>query len=254
MLSVMLMLCALLLAAGSVSAQQMEPTTYTFVAEWQIPRAQWANFVADFEKNTRPVLEKMAANGTLVAWGAFETIVHTEEGMTHGTWWSSNTVAGIESTRAELLKASTASSSLGSATKHRDYYLRSLIGNGKAAAGTNGYLSVSSYLVKPGQGQEWRQMWEKNNKAIYDDLVAKGLVLGYSIDVEDIHTDNPGWRHVVSMSPNADAEDKIGAAFDAANAKRSAQEQQAMTAAMANVLEPGTHRDGYAKIIRYWHK
>jgi hypothetical protein len=243
-----------LLAATGAAAQPAGQTSFTFVAEWQVPRAQWATFVADFDKNTRPVLEKLAASGTLVSWGAFESIVHTPDGPTHGTWWAATSAAGIEQARLELLKASAASTSLGAATSHRDYYLRSLLGNGKSASGTGAYLSVSSSLLKPGQAAEWRQLFEKNQKPIFDDLVAKGVLLGYSVDVEDVHTDNPLWRHVVTVSPNIEAEDKIAAAFDAAAAKRSDDERKAITAANQATVEPGAHRDMFARIIRHWSK
>ena len=113
-------LSALLTATGAVAQPASQPTSYTFVAQWQMPRAQWANFIADFEKNTLPVLEKMGKNGTLAGWGAFEAVVHTEEGFTHGIWWSSATTAGIEQTRAELVKASAASGAIAAATGHRD--------------------------------------------------------------------------------------------------------------------------------------
>jgi hypothetical protein len=247
-------LSALLSASGAVAQPAGQPTSYTFVAQWQVPRAQWANFVADFEKNTLPVLDKMAKNGTLVSWGAFESIVHTEEGFTHGVWWSSATSAGIEQTRTELMKASSASTSLAGATGHRDYYLRSILSGGKGGSGSGGYLTVSSLLVKPGQGRDWRQFWEKNSKPIYDDLVAKGLVSFYSIDVERVHTDSPGWRHVVTLTPNIEAEDKIDAAFEGATAKRSAEEQKAFAAASQALLEPGAHRDMHARVIRHWSK
>jgi hypothetical protein len=247
-------LSALLTATGAVAQPASQPTGYTFVAQWQMPRAQWANFVADFEKNTLPVLEKMAKNGTLVGWGAFEAVVHTEEGFTHGIWWSSATTAGIEQTRAELIKASAASGAIAAATGHRDYYLRSILGNGKSGAGSGGYLTVSSSLVKPGQGQDWRQAFEKNIKPIFDEMVAKGVFVGYSVDVERVHTDSPGWRYVATLSPNAEAEDKISAAFEAADAKLTAEERKSRQAAAQAMMEQGAHRDLHAGVIRYWRK
>jgi hypothetical protein len=241
-------------AASGAAAQPADQTSYTFVAQWQVPRAQWATFVSDFEKNTRPVLEKLAANGTLVGWGAFETIVHTEDGPTHGTWLAATSASGIERARLELLKTASATSSLAAATVHRDYYLRSLVGNGKPSSGSGAYLTVSSQLVKPGQGAEWRKNWEKFFKPAFDDLVSQGLLVGYSIDVEDVHTDSPGWRHVVTLSPNIEAEDKIAAAFEALDAKRSPEERKTMSAAAQAMLEPGVHRDMYARVIQYWSK
>ena len=65
--------CVLLLL-GSVA--QAQPQHYTFVAEWAVERSQWSEFVNNFERNSRPVLERLLADGTLVGWGAFEAVVH----------------------------------------------------------------------------------------------------------------------------------------------------------------------------------
>jgi hypothetical protein len=245
---------SLLLSAAGAMAQTDAPTAYTFVAQWNVPRAQWAAVTADFEKNTRPHLEKLATAGTLVGWGFFEAIVHTPDGFTHGTWWSSPTLAGIEQTRAELVKAGAASGTLVSATSHRDYLLRTLVGNGKGSSGTGAYLSVASVVVKSGKGQEWRQLWDKYTKPNLDNLVAQGLLLGYSLDVEHSHTENPGLRFIVTMAANPEAEDKARAAGQAALAKVSADEQRSVSLQFEGVLEPGAHRDSTMRVIRYWSK
>jgi hypothetical protein len=237
--------------AGAQTAPAAEP--YTFVAEWNIPRAQWAAFVTDFDKNTKPVLEKLAAAGTLISWGAFESIVHAPEGYTHGAWWTATSYAGIEKARVELVKSASASASLAAATGHRDYYLRSIAGGGKPGSG-EGYLNVASYLIKAGKAQEWKQLWDKNTKPLYDDLVAKGTLIGYSIDVEDVHTDSPMWRHVVTVSPSAEADDQFVTAMDAASAKLTPEERKTRGLTMDALLEPGAHRDQYARILRHWRK
>jgi hypothetical protein len=251
---VLLGFLVLVAAVAPAAAQQpAPPTVYTFVAEWQIARPQWPTFTADFEKNVRPVLEKLSAGGTLVGWGGYETIVHTPDGFSHGIWWQATSYAAIEQARAQLLVAGAASTAVTTATSHRDFYLRAIAGNAKPGSGT-GYLTVSQYQVKPGQGQAWKQLWEKYNKALSDELVAKGTAMAWSIDVEDSHTDNPNIRMVVGLSPSAEADDQINAAFDAAEAKMSPDELKTRQLMFDNVLEPGTHRDLYAKVIRYWQK
>jgi len=243
------------LIAGAPASAQTAPASepYTFVAEWQIPRAQWAAFATDFEKNTRPVLEKLAAGGTLISWGVYETIVHVPEANTHGVWWSATSYAAMEKARRELLPAAAGSPSLAAATGHRDYYLRSIVGGGKAGSG-EGYLNVSQYVLKAGKGQEWKQLWEKHSKPIFDDLVAKGQLIDYSIDVEDVHTDNGMVRMVATLSPSAEADDQFVAAFDAADAKLTPEERKTRGLTMEALLEPGMHRDLYARVIRYWRK
>ena len=246
---------AAVLSATAPAAAQTAPATepYTFVAQWAVPRAQWAAYVTDFDKNTKPVLEKHAAAGTLISWGAFESIVHEKDGYTHGVWWTSTSYAGIEKARLELVASAASSTSLSGATGHRDYYVRSIVGGGKAASGA-GYLNVSSYLVKAGKGQEWRQLWEKNTKPLYDELVAKGVLVGYAIDVEDVHTDSPMLRFVVTLTPSAEAEDQFVAATDAATEKLTPEERKTRGLTMNELLEPGTHRDMYSRVLRHWRK
>jgi hypothetical protein len=249
-------LTALVSAAAPVSAQTApapasEP--YTFVAQWQVPRGHWGTFVTDFDKSTRPVLEKLATAGTLTAWGAYESIVHTPDGYSHGVWWTGTSYAALEKARRELVTAAASSTSLANATGHRDYLLRSIVRASKPASG-EGYLSVSSVMLKAGKGQEWKQLWDKNTKPVYEELLAKGALLGYSIDVEDVHTDNSALRMVVTVSPSAEADDQFGAAFEAASSKLTPEERRTRGLTMDALLEPGSHRDMYARIIRHWQK
>jgi hypothetical protein len=252
--SIAIVVCVLAALLGSVAqAQQQEPTYYTFVAEWAIERSQWGEFVNFFERSSRPVLERMMADGTIVGWGAFESVVHVPGETTHGIWWVSRTIAGIERTRAELVRQDPAPAML-SAKLHRDYFLSSQLHQAKAGNVAGGYLSVASFFIQPGKGGQWRQLWDKYDKPVLEELLANGTLLFYGIDTEDVHTTDPGLRFVVTVSPSAEAEDKVAAAFAAANSKRSPAEQQAIRAAFADVLQPGTHRDFFARILAWAHK
>ena len=251
-----LALAAVSFSAPSAYAQTAPaagPTAYTFVAHWQIPRAQWGQFAADVDKNTRPVLEKLAADGTLVSWGVFEYIVHQPDSPTHGIWWTGASFAAMEKARLELLPTAASSSALMQATGHSDLYLSPVVANVKSGSGS-GYLSVAIQLTKPGKGREFLDLWSKNTKPILDDLVAKGTVSAYSVYAQDVHTDNPGLRWIVTIVPSAAADDQVGAAFDAVSAKLTPQERQTRELMMDNVLERAAHRDAYARIIRYWQK
>lgn len=232
-------------------SQPSEPTTYTFVAEWAIPRADWGTWVASTEKNTRPILERHAAAGHLVDWAVYQTAVHDDSGITHGIYWTAPNYAALIRVLEDLLKAPPA---VTTATKHRDYLVRSVVGKAKPSAVTTGLLYVSAFLVQPGKGQQWRELWEKYNRPSFDESFARGDLLAYSVTVEDVHTLDPGWRWVVSIAPSAEADDRATQASEAANQKRSAEERRAIAAAFADVLTPGSHRDFYARVLAYWHK
>ncbi len=244
----------LLLAPTLVSAQQQqEPPTFTFVAEWAVPRAQWADFVNFNEKNGKPVLDKLLADGTIIGYGTFATIVHQEDRETHGTWFEATSIANIEKALGELLKLPP-NPAITTGAKHHDFLLRLVLHRSKTASGTNGYLWVSSTQVQPGKGQEWRELWDKYNKPVYDELLANGTILAYWIDVEQVHTDNPNWRYVVYLAPNADAFEKINAAFEAAAQKRGPDANRGIGRAFADVTVAGVHRDYFARVTHYAQK
>jgi len=249
---VLAVLCFALLVPALAQAQQAEPPVYTFVAEWALPRDKWDQFTAEWEKNSKPTLERLSANGTLVGWGAFAEVVHQDGEITHGTWWAATSIAGIERARTELIKQ--ANPTIAAATKHHDYLLRSLIRGTRATGPASGYLWVSSSMVQPGKGQDWRAHWEKYSKQVYDQLLKDGTITYYAVEVEQVHTQASGLRFVVYITPSADGIDKVNAAFQAANQKRSEEERRAIGSAFADTVVPGAHRDFFAWIASYWTK
>ena len=92
-----LVLMAVAMVRSPIAFSQMEPTptVYTFVSQFQVPRANWAGYSEDSEKTVVPILEKLTADGTIGGWSTFETIVHTPEGYTHGAAWSSTSISGL---------------------------------------------------------------------------------------------------------------------------------------------------------------
>jgi len=248
-LSVTLLVCLAMLMPVAASAQQAAPTGYTFVAEWNAPRDKWVEITAYGEKSWRPLLERLVADGTLTDFGIYETVVHEADGITHGLWWSSASIAGIEKARLEAIKIPPAPG-LASA-KHRDYFLRNLIWKGKPGNGSGGYLRVSTSVVQPGKGAQWLALWRKYNQPVYDELAANGTFAAYGVQLEQVVTDDPGVRMVVAILPNAEAIDKAQAASNAVTEKRTQQERDAITAEFLQVTIPSASRTYLARINFY---
>ncbi len=242
----------LMLPLAAPAQMQQEPPTFTMVSEWVIPRAQWNDYVAFGKKNAQPVFEKLLADGTIVGWGMFETIVHQEDRETHGSWFEATSIANLEKTLAELRKLPP--NPIVANVKHHDFLIRSPLARRKPGNGTHAYLLVSSTKVQPGKGQEWRELYDKYTKPGYEEAFSNGLLVSFWIDVEQIHTDDPGWRYSVLLYPSADAMDKFGAAGQAAAAKRGAEANQAIGRMFADVTVAGVHRDYFARVIAYGQK
>jgi hypothetical protein len=222
------------------------------VSEWVIPRAQWAEYEAFNKKSAQPLFERFLADGTILSWGIYATVVHQEERETHGSWFETASLANVQKVLAELAKL--APNPVINTVKHHDFLLRAPLRRNRAASASSGYLLVNSILVQPGKGQEWRELFDKYNKPVYEELLANGTISTYWVHVEQVHTDDPGRRYVVYVVPNADGLDKVGAAFQAAGRKRGTEANQAVGRAFTDVSVAGSHRDYFARIINYSQK
>src|SRR5437879_13147103 len=95
--AVSLALVAIAIVSSPIAFSQMEatPTVYTYVSQFQVPRANWASYSEDTEKTVVPIVEKMTADGTILGWSTFEQVIHKPDGYTHGAAWSSNSITGL---------------------------------------------------------------------------------------------------------------------------------------------------------------
>ncbi len=242
-------LALMLVAPLMVSAQmQQEPPNFVYVSEWAIPRAQWGDWVASNEKNNKPIYDKMLADGTIIGYGIFSTNVHDESGITHGSWFEATSLAAIEKVLVEVTKLPP-SPVANAATKHRDYLLRTSLHRAKAASGKDGYLWVNYTLLQPGKAQEWRGLFDKYVKPVFDDMLANGSLLLYQIESEQVHTDNPNAVLIVYLAPSADALDKFFSAISGIIAKN-----PLLGDAIGAVTVPAAHRDYFARVIHYAQK
>jgi hypothetical protein len=247
--ALMLLSCAV----NPLAAQPKEPTVYTYIAEFRVSRAKAAAFNSFFEQTDQAVLDRLVADGTIREWGRTSTLVHSEDGMTDGIWWSSTTFSGIDKVLEELGKAN--SSSLADLVdKHADHYMESIVFRTGSSKATSGFLQESTYVVKPGKGEEWFGLWKKWMQPVYEKALADGTIVGYGIDRESLHTMAAGYRSVWVIVDSASAADKLDEAFDAAMGKLSPEERKTMSLQNQELLEPGTHRDNLYKVIHYTHR
>jgi hypothetical protein len=245
----LVVVCALTLVSLMVaaSAPAQEQTHYTFVSDWAVPRAQWADFEKSQEQTTS-VLERLVADGTLVAWGSSAALVHTEDGYTHTTWFVSTTQSGIIKT-LEALRAASRSQALASTTKHMDLMLHSIAHGGKTGRATSGVIRVAMWRAKPGRGEDVEQFFKKYIQPDLDAGVADGSILMYNFDSQAIHTEAPGAYNLAIVYANGDGLDKATASL-AAHAK----ENPAAGEGFGAMLENNAHRDSLGRVLAYQHK
>jgi hypothetical protein len=217
-----LALCAVLgVIAGSVQSQTSDAKEkermYTYVSLWAVPRAKWAEYGKPVPSNQK-ILDQALADDTLIAYGSDFNLVHSADGYTHDSWWSSHSLAGLMKVLDAFEKSSTATTGvITSVTKHEDVVLVSHHYNWRAGTYKDAYSHGSSYTLKPTAPDDAVDILNKSVfEPVMEKLLADGSVVEYEVDEESIHTQSPNSFWVYYVTPTAEGLDKVNAAIRAA--------------------------------------
>jgi hypothetical protein len=253
-------LAGILLVAGLVlvdtpaarSQGEGAPTIYTFVSEFQIPRASWAQYSEDTEKGFVPVADKLVADGTILGYTTFETIVHTSEGYTHGAAWQSHSIAGLMKVLDEVRKSGPQKGQL-AATKHEDLLLQSNMyaaGTGGSSKTTSGYVRVVCQMAKADRPDDYVAGIKKHLWPTFEDQLKKGSAVYVGMDSMYVNTGAPSMRCLVISYPSADGMDKWATAVGATLGKLTGADREAVFGSVV----PDSRRDLLARITHAAHK
>lgn len=241
--------CAVLFSPVGASAQAsgQDQTYFTYVAQWGVPRGDWAAF-EKAEKDDNATMQKLVADGTIIAWGDEAARVHTEDGFTHADWFTATSRANLLKALEQLMGNSTAPA-FQAVTKHADLFLHTLAHNGKAATNGTGYLRVAFWQVKPGEGDALEGHFRSALKPTLDRDVENGTLLMYNFDTEDIHTAEPGGYNLAMLFPDGAAIDKF---YD--DLKAAGKDNPAVEEILDSLMVAKAHRDTFGRVTAYAHK
>jgi hypothetical protein len=196
-------------------AQSMEvkekPAMYSYVANWQMPRAKWV----EFEKPSASdkLLSQALGSGALVAYGVDKVEVHSPEGPTHDSFWSAMSMAGVLDV-LDSLSSGPPDPLLQSATKHWDGIYVSHFYNWKSGTYKGAYTHTAYYKLKATAPDDSIETMGKNFIVpLMEKLLADGSIVEYEIDQEAIHTESPAGFWLDYITPNSAGLDKVNAAL-----------------------------------------
>jgi len=240
-------LCALVMAAiwaVPAGAQTSEkPPMYSYVGNWSIPRAQWA----DMEKADaadQKTLEQAMASGTIVAYGSDTNLVHQADGSTHDDWWSAMSMAGLLNVLDQFYKSGNSTTSvLANSTKHWDSIYVSRYYNWHAGSWKGVYTHGSSYKLKADAPDDAVELLSKNVIGpLLEKMLADGTIHEYEIDTEAIHTEAPGTFWVFYIAANPEGMDKVNAAL-----REASKANPLRGPAFGSMVDYTAHRDMLAR-------
>jgi hypothetical protein len=238
---------AAMLVPAALPQMESTPMVYTYVSQFQIPRANWAAYSEDTEKSFVPVAEKSLADGTILGWSTFEQVVHTPDGYTHGAAWSSNSIAGLMKVLDEIRKNGPRPGQI-AATRHEDLLMQTRMYHG--GGGAEAYLRVVCSAAKADKPEAYTAMLKKLLVPTFEEQLKKGVATYYGVDEQYVNTAPPSTRCVVITYPNAEGMDKWATAIDTTMGKWSPAERAEFAAAAV----PDSRRDILARITHSGHK
>jgi hypothetical protein len=239
-------LAAMLVSANGAQAQMQEmkqkPPLYSYVGNWQFPRASWPDAVKALEP-VNEIMQKAQASGDIVAYGNDVNLVHSLDGETHDTWWSATSLAGLIKTLNQLHASGDTNSPAMNSAKHWDEVYVSHYYNWKSGAMKGGYTHVSVYKLKADAPDDaMDSLSEHFVVPILEKLLADGTIVEYEIDEMAIHTSAPGTFIIVYITPTPEGLDTVqGAVRDAVKNSPLAGD------AFGSFTDDGGHRDGLYK-------
>lgn len=253
-------LLAVFLAAGAVLNAQSQPQPLTRIGMVHVKPGREAEWLDVFRKTHQPVMDKLLADGTVLAWGVDVPLHHRKGLASHTYWWAVPSYAALDKVnraRAEAIQKmspadrETLFAQIDLAT-HEDALLRTLAANFKPVpAGTLPYTRLLMTRVKPGAGVEYTRLWQQHVKPVYEKLLADGSIFGYELMEQAENAMEAEWRWSIVLLPDLAAMDKVAAAFAALDQKRASDRLAPLAAVLADATVAGSRRDWILRAVAY---
>lgn len=252
-------LVAALLTVGVASAQA--PKSLTSVAMWKVSPDKMEAFVSKTKAIT-PTLDKLMAAGVVNAYGIDVDILHVPNLNNVALWINVADFTAMSKLNKAIedfgrTNASTMADlrSLTDAASHHDIVVRQIEGKSRPVpAGTTPISDFDQVQVKPGRVAEFVALFRKFDMPVLDKLLNDGVILGYSLETEAVHTMKPGALWTIVTMADLGAKDKVRAAYNQASEKMSESERSLLDKLYDDIVEPGSHRDSLATSVVYKSK
>ncbi|HKS67938.1 MAG TPA: hypothetical protein VJR26_11925 [Candidatus Acidoferrales bacterium] len=201
-------------ASAQMTEVKEKPPMYSYVADWVIPRAHWGEMQKSYSDSTQ-VLAKAMSDGTIVAYGYDEALVHTPDGSTHDNWWASMSQAGLFNVLNQFYANGTATSQVfGSATKHWDAVYVARYYNWHSGSVKDGYSMASFYKLREHAPDRALDTLSKSLIGpLLEKMLADGTISEWEIDTQAVQTEAPGTFIIYYVANSPDAFDKVNAAI-----------------------------------------
>lgn len=238
------LVAAAALCAGAAEAQQQD--YLVSVAFFKVKPGQGAAFTTAAKQAFEAPLQKLMAQGAVLAWGLDAADLHHAKEYTHSLWIAMPNLKTIDLLEQALGKPPALSQlpDLIEPDGHADIVLRSLTSTTRPASGPGTrFLLVRRFRIERGKENEWRAFFDKYYKPTLDSLVADGTLEGHGLMAEEFVSSEPGTQWHWTRATSREAIGRMFDAFGPVMAKMTPAERSIMQGEMRSLIAAGSVHD-----------
>jgi hypothetical protein len=222
---------ALALAAPALAQEETGPLTW--LAYTRVKPGKTQDWVQLSRKYDGPVMDKLVADGTVLAWGhavranhrpGYEwnvvTYVVCPSWAAIDKWVGAQMGAMAGRSPEESASIMAAYAEVEEADAHFDEVVRNRMRTLSDTPKQFSYFYMSHYRTRPGKFFDGTELLEEGVKPVADPLLASGKIMGYGMHVQELHNQHqPGrapWSHAIWFAlTDLGAIDELDAAYAA---------------------------------------
>jgi hypothetical protein len=243
----------------AAAAQEEEPMPLTWAGLFNVKPGADLLFEKTFDTYEKPLLDQLVADGKAMSWalgyelagpGGFDLVIW----INAPGWAGIGDIEAMFESRYEGMSEEDLAAMIEDWTAavepegDRTLLLRHKVFKADPEADFT-YLRLSHYTAKAGHGDDFMKMYKSFAVPVYDQLLETGVVSGYGMAVQAIHSDT-SFTHEAWVTVDSLADfDSIDKAFEDAYAKISDGEGVAREIAFMKMVQHDSHFD---RLIRVW--
>jgi hypothetical protein len=261
----LLIAAALLLAplAAMADSHEMAAKPITWLSYVKAQTGKGSALGQHMAEGGAKIYDGLMADGHVITWGVGQPINHRAgDDWTHLEWVTFRDWAAVDTFIQGFMAMQMAKSpeqlmeeqeewySLVEPGSHYDAILRHQVLH-PSDMGRPAYFRLGYHTVKPGQGSAMQELFEENAVPVLSELQAAGTIGGFGLATSEVHGGTRGSHLFWYALPGLAAIDAVDAAFDAAAAGRSEEENKALMGKWMEALEWDAHHDRIIVVTHY---
>ncbi|HLJ46295.1 MAG TPA: hypothetical protein VKU01_09825 [Bryobacteraceae bacterium] len=248
-----------ILAVAFLLASPAAAETKSMVALYKVQFGKLNEYIATLKAVVAPALDRLVSDGVIESYGVDIDVLHSPNQPNLAAWFSGPTYASLQKADETVL-AALASHPQESRmllegadmNAHSDLLLEASTSKfGHIPDGAMPFKMLIYERVKPAKISDYLKYGTKYFTPVYDQLIKDGVVYGYQVFEQAVHTQDPGGIWIVVTVPDMATLDKLDTVFEARMKAMPPDEKSIMENSTRDWTDEAAHRDYVMRAVAF---